>query len=79
MIAEVTHSVLGPVKTLGNPLKFSKTPVELGGGAPVLGEHTREVLLTHGYDASEIDALAAAGAIHCAAASNTQLQKDAVS
>jgi len=32
MIAEVTHSVLCPVKTLGNPLKFSKTPVELGAG-----------------------------------------------
>jgi crotonobetainyl-CoA:carnitine CoA-transferase CaiB-like acyl-CoA transferase len=72
MIAEVTHSVLGPVKTLGNPLKFSKTPVELGAGAPVLGEHTREVLLAHGYDAAEIDALVAVGAIQCAEAGDAQ-------
>jgi crotonobetainyl-CoA:carnitine CoA-transferase CaiB-like acyl-CoA transferase len=81
MIAEVTHSVLGPVKTLGNPLKFSKTPGELGAGAPVLGEHTREVLLAHGYDAAEIDALVAAGAIQCAEAGDAQPHvkvKDAV-
>jgi crotonobetainyl-CoA:carnitine CoA-transferase CaiB-like acyl-CoA transferase len=66
MIAEVEHSVLGRVKTLGNPLKFSKTSVELGGGAPVLGQHTREVLLEHGYNAAQINALVAAAAIQCA-------------
>src|SRR5260370_22471829 len=66
MIAEVTHSVLGPVKTLGNPLKFSKSPVELGAGAPVLGEHTRDVLLALGYNAAEIDALAPVGPVQCA-------------
>ena len=72
MIAEVKHSVLGAVKTLGNPLKFSKTPVGLGAGAPVLGEHTREVLLAHGYDDPEIDALVAVGAIQCAEACDAQ-------
>jgi crotonobetainyl-CoA:carnitine CoA-transferase CaiB-like acyl-CoA transferase len=65
MIAEVEHSTLGHVKTLGNPLKFSKTTVELGRGAPVLGEHTREVLLEHGYDVAQIEALVAAGAVRC--------------
>ncbi|MDB5363280.1 MAG: succinyl-CoA:(R)-benzylsuccinate CoA-transferase subunit BbsE [Rhodospirillales bacterium] len=72
MIAEVEHSVLGRVKTLGNPLKFSKSSVELGRGAPVLGEHTREVLLDHGYDAAQIAALVAAGAIQCAEADDAQ-------
>jgi crotonobetainyl-CoA:carnitine CoA-transferase CaiB-like acyl-CoA transferase len=65
MIAEVQHSVLGRVQALGNPLKFSKTSVELGAGAPVLGEHTRDVLLEHGYNAAQIEALIAAGAILC--------------
>jgi crotonobetainyl-CoA:carnitine CoA-transferase CaiB-like acyl-CoA transferase len=72
MIAEVEHSALGRVKTLGNPLKFSKTSAELGAGAPVLGEHTREVLLEHGYSAAEIDALVAAGAIQCSGAGDAQ-------
>lgn len=70
MVAEVEHSVLGPVKTLGHPLKFSKTSVDLGAGAPVLGEHTREVLLENGYNTAEIDALVEAGAVQCAGANN---------
>jgi hypothetical protein len=47
----------------------------------VLGEHTREVLLAHGYDTAEIDALVAVGAIQCAEAGDAQPQvklKDAV-
>jgi crotonobetainyl-CoA:carnitine CoA-transferase CaiB-like acyl-CoA transferase len=32
-------------------------------GAPLYGQHTREVLGQHGYGNEEIDALAAAGAI----------------
>jgi crotonobetainyl-CoA:carnitine CoA-transferase CaiB-like acyl-CoA transferase len=35
-------------------------------GAPVLGEHTREVLRQHGFPDSEIDAMAKAGAIQTA-------------
>jgi crotonobetainyl-CoA:carnitine CoA-transferase CaiB-like acyl-CoA transferase len=82
MIAEVAHSALGRVRTLGNPLKFSKTPGELGAGAPLLGEHTREVLMEHGYDGTAIDALAATGAIHCAMSADAQRRikaEDAVS
>ena len=32
-------------------------------GAPVYGEHTRAVLAEHGYDAAEIEALIAEGAV----------------
>ena len=64
MIVETDHPVAGPVKALGLPVKFSDSP---GGGtrpAPLYGQHTREVLLEHGFTAADIDALAAAGAIH---------------
>jgi crotonobetainyl-CoA:carnitine CoA-transferase CaiB-like acyl-CoA transferase len=63
MITQVQHSRLGPVKTLGTPVKFSETPASIRRGAPVLGEHTREILLEHGYSPSEIEKLAAASAV----------------
>jgi crotonobetainyl-CoA:carnitine CoA-transferase CaiB-like acyl-CoA transferase len=63
MITEVQHSRLGPVKTLGTPVKFSATPTSVRHGAPVLGEHTREILQAHGYTTEDIDTLAAVGAV----------------
>ena len=63
MVTEVQHSRLGKVKTLGVPVKFSATPTCLERGAPVLGQHTREVLREHGYSDAETESLEAEGAI----------------
>ncbi len=63
MVVEVEHAKLGPVKTLGLPVKFAATPGGVRTGAPVYGQHTREVLEQHGFSNSEIEALAAGGAI----------------
>ncbi len=63
MVVEVEHSRLGLVKTLGLPLKFSETPGQVASGAPVYGQHTREVLAEYGYEDSEIDALIDAGTV----------------
>ncbi len=60
MVVEVPHSRLGKTSTLGAAVKFSVTPGAVERGAPVLGEHTREVLREHGYDDAAVDALAAA-------------------
>jgi crotonobetainyl-CoA:carnitine CoA-transferase CaiB-like acyl-CoA transferase len=65
MVTEVQHSRLGTVKTLGTPVKFSATPGTIRHGAPVLGEHTREILLEHGYTAQEIDELVKKDVIRC--------------
>jgi crotonobetainyl-CoA:carnitine CoA-transferase CaiB-like acyl-CoA transferase len=62
MLAEVTHARLGRVRTLGLPVKLSATPGGLRRGAPLLGEHTREVLLEVGYAESAVDELVASGA-----------------
>lgn len=57
MIVNVDHATAGSVKTIGHPVKFSRTPANLAQAAPLLGQHSREVLAEIGYDAQEIDAL----------------------
>jgi crotonobetainyl-CoA:carnitine CoA-transferase CaiB-like acyl-CoA transferase len=69
MVVEVEHARLGPIRTVGLPVKFSDTPGEVANGAPLYGQHTREVLRGHGFAEDEIDGLLAEGAI--AAASGT--------
>ncbi|MFQ5675118.1 MAG: CaiB/BaiF CoA transferase family protein [bacterium] len=63
MVTPVQHTKLGSVQTLGHPVKFSETPVTLERGAPILGEHTREVLLEYGYTEEEIDTLVLDGVV----------------
>ena len=63
MVAEAPHTRVGPVKTLGHPVHYSATPAEITRGAPLLGEHTREVLGEHGYSRVEIDKFVAEGAV----------------
>jgi crotonobetainyl-CoA:carnitine CoA-transferase CaiB-like acyl-CoA transferase len=60
---EYDHPTEGHVKTPGFPIKFSKTPSTVERGAPLSGEHTREVLEEAGYDTGRIDALLKSGAI----------------
>jgi formyl-CoA transferase len=63
MIAEVEHPTLGRLRTLGSPIKMSATPPDVGRRAPLLGEHTDEVLAEAGFGESDIAALRRAGAI----------------
>jgi crotonobetainyl-CoA:carnitine CoA-transferase CaiB-like acyl-CoA transferase len=44
MLVEIDHPVVGRVKYPGNPLKFSKTPANSFVRAPLLGEHSEEIL-----------------------------------
>ena len=63
MVTQVAHSRLGPVKTLGLPVKFSDPPGGPKSGAPTLGEHSRQVLGEHGYTEAEIEALISDGVV----------------
>ena len=44
MVIETEHSKIGKTKTIGVPVKLSKTPASIRKGAPLLGEHNQEVL-----------------------------------
>ena len=44
MVVETQHSKLGKTKTIGVPVKLSDTPASIRKGAPLLGEHNKEVL-----------------------------------
>jgi crotonobetainyl-CoA:carnitine CoA-transferase CaiB-like acyl-CoA transferase len=63
IVVEVEHATLGAVRTLGLRVTFSDTPGEVRTGAPVYGQHTREVLRTHGFADAQIADFLAEGAI----------------
>lgn len=60
---EYEHPTEGHVKTPGFPIRFSKTPSVVERGAPVVGQHSRDVLREAGYDDAAIEALVAKGAV----------------
>jgi crotonobetainyl-CoA:carnitine CoA-transferase CaiB-like acyl-CoA transferase len=58
LIAEVTHPEFGRVRQTGMLTKFSATEARIERAAPLLGQHTDEILREYlGYDAAKIQAL----------------------
>jgi crotonobetainyl-CoA:carnitine CoA-transferase CaiB-like acyl-CoA transferase len=63
MVVDLLHPQAGPTRAIGCPIHFSASPERTSTPAPLLGQHTREVLQAFGLDAAEIDALLAAGVV----------------
>jgi crotonobetainyl-CoA:carnitine CoA-transferase CaiB-like acyl-CoA transferase len=63
---EYEHPTEGHVKTPGFPYKFSKTPPQIYRGAPLTGEHTREVLRESGFSEERIEEFIEEGALGAA-------------
>jgi crotonobetainyl-CoA:carnitine CoA-transferase CaiB-like acyl-CoA transferase len=63
MVVETEHPTLGHLRTLGSPIKMSATPPDVSRRAPLLGEHTDEVLAEAGLSGREIAALRQSGAV----------------
>ena len=63
MVVDLDHPEAGATKALGCPIHFSSTPTSVTRAAPLLGQHTREVLAEYGYSTAEIDRFIADGVV----------------
>lgn len=57
------HPTEGRVRVPGFPYRFSATPPRIDRGAPLTGEHTREILTEAGFDEGTIEELFASGTV----------------
>ena len=63
MVVDLVHPGAGPIKALGVPVKLSETPGAVDRAAPLLGQHTEELLIELGYSEAERRALEAKGIV----------------
>jgi crotonobetainyl-CoA:carnitine CoA-transferase CaiB-like acyl-CoA transferase len=63
MVVELQHPQAGTTHAIGCPIHFSETPTDTGAPAPLLGQHTREVLREFDLPEAEIDALMHEGVV----------------
>jgi len=57
------HPVAGTMTNIANPVNFHGTPAAVRRAPPVLGQHTREVLLEKGFTAQEVEVLIREGTV----------------
>ena len=63
LVVDTEHPTLGRIKTLGTPVKLSDTPLIPGRPAPLLGQHTDEVLAGVGFSDAEIRSMRERGTV----------------
>jgi crotonobetainyl-CoA:carnitine CoA-transferase CaiB-like acyl-CoA transferase len=68
MVAEVEHPKLGRIRVARNPVLMDHGGPGLPRPAPVLGQHSAEILASLGYAQPAIDEMARTGATRVAAA-----------
>jgi crotonobetainyl-CoA:carnitine CoA-transferase CaiB-like acyl-CoA transferase len=59
LIVELDHPDIGPVRQPKPAARFDRTPAQIQGPAPRIGEHTATILAEIGLEAAEIERLAA--------------------
>ena len=63
MVEEMDHPVIGKMKTIGFPSKFSRTPSQIRSPAPLFAQHTDEILHSVGVSEEEVRNLRQEGCI----------------
>jgi formyl-CoA transferase len=62
-LPEAEHPLAGTYKVIPPPVRFARAPQTVRRPAPLIGEHTDEVLAEAGYDTQGIASLRATGAV----------------
>lgn len=62
-IAHYDHPTAGRVKVVGPAVAMSETPATIERHAPLVGEHSRELLSHYGFSTDEIEAMLRRGAV----------------
>ena len=62
-VVSYPHPAVGHLQQAGHLVELSATPGRIERPAPIVGQHTRELLVEHGYHSDEIDALLDAGVV----------------
>jgi len=60
---QISHPKMGMSNLVGSPINLSDTPPKFFRAAPLLGEHTEQVLANLGYDIDAVKELRASGVI----------------
>ena len=60
---QITHPMMGTSNLVGSPINMSGTPPKFFRPAPLLGEHTNEILERLGYEAAAISELRNSGVV----------------
>jgi formyl-CoA transferase len=60
---DAPHPVMGAVRQIGSPMRFSATPAVRAAAGPLLGADTEAVLAESGFEPDVIDELIASGVV----------------
>jgi formyl-CoA transferase len=63
MVIDIEHPRAGRIKSLGSPVKLSKAPLGMPRPAPLLGEHTDEILAGFGVEPERVTELRERGVV----------------
>jgi len=61
MISSYEHPIAGRVKVVAPAVRMSATPAEIRRPAPLVGQHSREILEEFGFSPTEVEELMASG------------------
>ena len=63
MVVTLDHPQAGSTRALGCPIHFSATPTRISRPAPLLGQHSRELLMEFGYTEAQVETFLSKNAI----------------
>jgi crotonobetainyl-CoA:carnitine CoA-transferase CaiB-like acyl-CoA transferase len=63
LVTEVDHPTAGRQKQVAPAVRLADTPAQIKRPSPLLGEHSRQILVERGWTTDEVDALVRAGVV----------------